>query len=127
LILANKAWEGLQLRQAVEVEHVVVDPREMQVHGFELNAAAVRSTLEWLHGNEYRGKEPWPTTSLVRIARRLATAKDVERVSFVDMDAADALRADVAWCRHEEAWEKEFEGAHASSWAAYESADSTAK
>lgn len=37
------------------------------------------------------------------------------------------LLTDAEMAAGEEAWEKEFEGAHASSWAAYESADSTAK
>jgi hypothetical protein len=101
LILANKAWEGLRLRQSVMVEHVAVDPLEMHIHTFKLEAAEVRKALDGLDGNEYGGKDvPWPTTSVVRIARRLATAKDVESVSFVDIAAADELRANVVRTAH---------------------------
>ena len=82
-------WRGLRLRQRVRVEHVVVDPREMQIHVFVLDRD--------LHEGE---GGPWPTTSLVRIARRLATAKDVEAVWDTDPTAADVLRADVVRVAH---------------------------
>jgi hypothetical protein len=101
LILADKAWTGLRIRQSVEVEHVVVDPREVHIHTFELEAAELRSTLEWLDGNEYKGKDvPWPTTSVVRIDRRLATITDVVTVRRLAPEAADALRADVVRTAH---------------------------
>ena len=47
-----------------------------------------------------RVRRPWPTLRLVSIARRLATAKDVETVVRTDPDAADVLRADVVRVAH---------------------------
>ena len=97
LKLADMAWSDLELKRRVRVEHVVVDPREMQIHVFALGAADVQAFLEW----DWMPKgDPWPTTSLVRIARRLATAKDVEAVWNTDPTAADVLRADVVRVAH---------------------------
>jgi hypothetical protein len=93
LKLADKAWSDLKLKRRVRVEHVVVDPREMQIHAFALGAADVQAFLEW---DRMPKGEPWPTTSLVRITRRLATAKDVEAVWNTDPTAADVLRAERA-------------------------------
>ena len=47
LKLADNAWSDLELKRRVRVEHVVVDPREMQIHAFALDAADVQAFLEW--------------------------------------------------------------------------------